>query len=203
MLQKAPDHTGDMNVLRIAGDAGKDTADAADDELHLDPGTGGRCQLVDDLSLGDGICLDADVSIPAQGNLPVDLLQKHALDAERGDAQLAICSVQLVYQHVAEECRRILTDGGVRRHQTQIRIHGVRFFVVVSRTDLRQVAGFVMAADCDETDLAVAFEALRAVDDLTAGFLQHPGPGEIVFLVKTGAQLHQHQNLFPVFCCAA
>lgn len=65
VLQKAPDHTGDMNILRIAGDTGQDTADVADYELHLDPGTGGRCQLVDDLSLGDGICLDADVlSLP-------------------------------------------------------------------------------------------------------------------------------------------
>ena len=107
----------------------------------------------------NGIGLDADISVLAQGDLAANLPQKHIFDTERRNAQRPVCSVQLVDEHIAKKRRRVLADGGVGRHQAQVRIHGVRFFVVVSRADLRQIAGFIVAAKGDKTDLAVALEA--------------------------------------------
>ena len=52
-------------------------------------------------------------------------------------------------------------------------IHGVGLFVIVAGADLREVAGFVTIAKRDEADLAVALEALRTVDHLASGLLQH------------------------------
>ena len=44
----------------------------------------------------------------------------------------------------------------------------------------------------------MALEPLGAVDDLTAGFLQHFGPAQVVLLVKPGPELHQGQDLLAV-----
>ena len=95
MLQKTPDDAGDMNVFRLAGHTRQNAADAADDELNFHARA--RCirQLVDDLSLGDGVRLDADIAVFAKRNLPVDSFQQHRLDAEGRNAELLIFPVQL------------------------------------------------------------------------------------------------------------
>ena len=77
MLQKPPDDAGNMDMLRLARNTRQDTADAADDELHLDARTGCFDQLVNDLALGDGVCFDADVAVSSKRNLPVNMLQQH------------------------------------------------------------------------------------------------------------------------------
>ena len=61
MLQKPPDDADNMDMLRLARNTRQDTADAADDELHLDARTGCFGQLVNDLALGDGVCFDAQM----------------------------------------------------------------------------------------------------------------------------------------------
>ena len=94
-------------------------------------------------------------------------------DAERRYAEFLIFPVQLVDQHIAEKRSRVLADRLVGRHKAEICIHGVGLFVIVAGADLREVAGFVTIATRDKADLAVALEAFRAVDHLTAGFLQH------------------------------
>ena len=162
-----------MDMLRLARNTRQDTADAADDELHLDARTGCFGQLVNDLALGDGVCFDADVAVSSKRNLPVNILQQHVFDAEGRNAELPVPSIQLVNKHVAEKRRRVLANRGGGGHKTQVCIHGVRLFVVVAGSDLCDIAGFVMAAKRNETDFAVAFEVLCAIDHLTAGFFEH------------------------------
>ena len=47
-------------------------------------------------------------------------------------------------------------------------------------------------------NLAVCLKAQQTVDHMTARFLQHLRPHDIVFLVKPGFQLHQHGHLLAV-----
>ena len=173
MLQKASDDAGDMNILRLNDHTRQDAANAANDELDFNARAGSRCQLVDDLALGDGIGLDADIAALSQRNLPVNILKQHFFDAKRRYAELLICAVQLVDEHIAEKRSRVLADRLVGRHKAEICIHGVGLFVIVAGADLREVAGFVTIAKRDEADLAVALEALRTVDHLASGLLQH------------------------------
>ena len=173
MLQKASDDAGDMDVIRLARYARQNAADAADDELDLHARAGRLRQLVNDFALGDGIGLDADIAALSQRNLPVDILKQHFFDAKRRYAELLICAVQLVDEHIAEKRSRVLADRLVGRHKAEICIHGVGLFVIVAGADLREVAGFVTIAKRDEADLAVALEALRTVDHLASGLLQH------------------------------
>lgn len=83
MLQKAADDARDMDMLRLAGHARQDAADAANDELDFNAHAGRFRQLVDDLTLGDGIGLDADIAVLSQRNLLVDVSEQHIFDAKR------------------------------------------------------------------------------------------------------------------------
>ena len=60
-----------------------------------------------------------------------------------------------------------------------------------------------MTAHRDEADLAVALEALGAVDDLAAGLLEHLRPLEVVLLIEAGTELHDDEDFLAVLGCAA
>ena len=166
-----------MDVVRVPRHPGQDAADAPDDEPHLRPRLRGLAQPVDHRPVGDGVGLDADVALSAQGSLAVDPAAQLLPDAEGGHPQLAVFPLHVVDQHVAEEGRRVLPDGLVGGHQTQVGVHGVGLFVIVARADLGEIARLAPAAGGDETDLAVALKALHAIDDLAARLLQLFGPG--------------------------
>lgn len=72
MLQKAPDDAGDIDILRFTGYTRQDAADAANDELNLYACAGRFGQLVDDLAFGDGIGLDAGITILAKRDVRAD-----------------------------------------------------------------------------------------------------------------------------------
>ena len=44
----------------------------------------------------------------------------------------------------------------------------------------------------------MTLKALGAVDDGAAGLFQALGPLDVVLLVKAGAELHEHRDLFAV-----
>ena len=150
MLQKAPDDAGDMDILRFTGHTRQDAADAADNELYFHARAGRLRQFVNDLALGDGVRLDADIAVFAKCDLPVDVFKQHGLDAERRDAELLIFPVQLVNEHIPEKRRRVLTDCRVSGHEAEICIHGVGLFVIVAGADLRKISGFVPIAKRDD-----------------------------------------------------
>ena len=60
-----------------------------------------------------------------------------------------------------------------------------------------------MTTHRDEADLAVALEALGAVDNLAAGLLEHLRPLEVVLLIEAGTQLHDDEDLLAVLGRAA
>ena len=71
-----------MDILRFTGNPRQNTANSPNDELNFNPRQRRLRQLVDDLALGDGICLDADITGAAQRDLTVHALQQHGLDPE-------------------------------------------------------------------------------------------------------------------------
>ena len=63
VLQIPPDDAGDLNVLRLVQHPRPQAADAADNELDLNARLGRLAQLVNDLTLRDGVDLEAEVSL--------------------------------------------------------------------------------------------------------------------------------------------
>ena len=72
MLQIPPDDAGDLNVLRLVQHPRPQAADAADNELDLNARLGRLTQLVNDLTLRDGVDLEAEVPLWPFGDLLVD-----------------------------------------------------------------------------------------------------------------------------------
>ena len=174
MLQIPAHDAGHMDVLRPGGDARAHTADAPQDELHLNPRLAGLRQLVDDLPLGHGVGLDADKALRTLGNLSVDQLQQPGLDPRRGGQQVAVGPLQVPHQHVLEEGRAVPSDLLVGGHEAQVRVLLVGVLVVISGADLGDVAEPVSLPEGDEADLAVALIGLHSVDHLTPRLLQQP-----------------------------
>ncbi len=192
-----------MNVLRFTGNSWPDTADAANNELHLDACARGLCQLIDHLPLGDCIGLDADIAVPTTLDLLIQLLKQHGLNTKRGHQQSLVLSVQLIHEHVTEEGGRILPDDRVHRHEAEVGVHGVGLFIVISGSHLREIGRFIVTPHRDEADLAVTLEAFRAIDHLAARLLQHLRPFEVVLLIEASPKLHDDENLLSVFRCTA
>ena len=72
VLQIPPDDAGDLNVLRLVQHPRPQAADAADNELDLNARLGRLAQFVNDLTLRDGIDLEAEVPLWPFGDLLVD-----------------------------------------------------------------------------------------------------------------------------------
>ena len=198
VLQEPPHDAGHVDALRLPLHAGQETADAADDELHLHPRLRRRPELVNDAPFGDGIGLDADITVRPLLHFLVDEGAELVLDAVGGHQQLLILPRQVVDQHIAEEAHRVLANALVSGHQGQVGVHGVGLLVVVAGADLGDIVHLALVPKGDETDFAVALEPLHAIHHLAPGLLQQLRPGHVVGLVKPCPQLHEHQHFLPI-----
>ena len=72
VLQIPPDDAGDLDVLRLVQHPRPQAADAADNELDLNARLGRLAQFVNDLTLRDGVDLEAEVPLWPFGDLLVD-----------------------------------------------------------------------------------------------------------------------------------
>lgn len=111
VLQKAPHHAGDGDVLRVAGDAGPQAADAADDEIDPNPCTRGLGQLFHDIVVGEGVHLHDDAAVAAPGGLFPDEQEDDLLQVGGGDQEVVVAALQIAHSHVFEKFRCILADA--------------------------------------------------------------------------------------------
>ena len=113
------------------------------------------------------------------------------LEACRRHAQQLVGAAEISQREVAEERVAVRANGGVGRHEHEVRVELGGLLVEVARSQAGDAAdaGVVMVGNL--ADLRVALEALGAVDYGAAGILQALCPGDVVLLVKAGAQLHE------------
>ena len=69
VLQIAAHNAGDVEALCFSGNSGPNTTDAPENQLYLYACLAGLLKLVDDGSLREGVCFDADISLMSQDNL--------------------------------------------------------------------------------------------------------------------------------------
>ena len=65
VLEEAADDAGDADIVADSGHAGAKAADAADEEIELDPGLGGFVEELDDAAIDEGVDLEDDVAAAA------------------------------------------------------------------------------------------------------------------------------------------
>ena len=61
-------------------------------------------------------------------------------------------------------------------------------------------ADAVLLPSHHQSDLAVGLQAHQSVNDMAAGLFQLFRPDDVILLIETGLQLHQHGNLLAVLC---
>ena len=202
MLQKASDDGAHVHVLGLARNTGLEARDTADDHVHAHTGT--RClgDLVDDLAVGKRVELKEHAGgLADKGtlNLAVQAAHDERLEAHGRHAQEAVVAAQVAQRQVAEEQVSVLADAGMRGHEHKVAVELGRLLVKVAGTQKRQTGKRHALAIGELADLGMAFKALGAVDNGAAGLFQPLGPFDVVLLVKAGAELHEHCNLFAVF----
>ena len=69
VLQIAAHNAGDVEALCFSGNSRPYAADAPENQLDLYACLAGLLKLVDDGSLREGVCFDADISLMSQDNL--------------------------------------------------------------------------------------------------------------------------------------
>ena len=130
-----------MHVVGLAGDAGQQAGDAADDHLHLHAGARSLGDLVDDLAVGERVELEEHAGgLACQGalDLAVQAAQDHGLEAGGRHAQEAIVSAEIAQREIAEEQVRVLADAGVRGHEHEVGVELGGLLVEVARAQKRQ-----------------------------------------------------------------
>ncbi len=124
-------------------------------------------------------------------DLAVEAAHHERLEARRRHAQQLVGAAEVAQREVAEEGVAVGADGGVGRHEHEVRVELGGLLVEVARAKTGDAADASVVVVGDLADLRVALEALGAIDHGAAGVLKSLGPGDVVLLVKAGAELHE------------
>ena len=117
----------------------------------------------------------------------------------RGDDQLVpVVGLRVAGQQV-EERAGVFAELAAAGEEAQVGVQPGRRRVVVARGQVDVAADAVVLAAHDQRRLAVGLEADDSVDDVDAGFLEHAGLVDVVFLVEPGLELDQRGDLLAVF----
>ena len=201
MLQKAAHDAEDPDIFRLPRHAGQQTADTAYHKVDFYSLLRRPDQPVNDGLVGEGVDFYADegrLALPGKADLPVDQGQHPVLQTSGCYQQLLGALDDFPLGQGLKYCGSLHSDGRIRRHQGEVGIEPGRFFIVVSGAHLGIVFRLPLGPAGDKAQFAMYLIAIQSIDDLAAGLFQTAGPFYIVFLVKTGFQLHQHQDVFPI-----
>ena len=201
MLQKTSDDGSHVHVLGLARNTGLEARDAANDHVHAHAGT--RClgNLVDDLAVGKRVELKEHAGgLADKGalNLAVQAAHDERFQSDGRHTQEAVVAAQVAQRQIAEEQVGVFTDAGMGCHEHKVAVEFGRLLVKVAGAQKREAGERHALAIGELADLGVALKAFGAVDDGAACLFQTLGPLDVVLLVKAGAELHEHRDLFAV-----
>ena len=194
MLEEAAHNLAHHKAVGLAGDIGADAADAAHDHEDAHAGLAGLGNLVNHVAVGEGVHFEEYLrGLVGAGalDLAVEAAHHERLEARRRHAQQLVGAAEVAQREVAEEGVAVGADGGVGRHEHEVRVELGGLLVEVARAKTGDAADASVVVVGDLADLRVALEALGAVDHGAAGVLKALGPGDVVLLVKAGAELHE------------
>ena len=106
--------------------------------------------------------------------------------------------IQVKDRQVAEELRTVTSDSILGGDDVEIRILLRRSFVVITRSDVGDVAYLSILLQRYRDDLGVYLVVIDTVEDGTSCILQHFGVVEVVLLVKAGTELHDSNDFLAV-----
>ena len=173
VLQIPPHDTRHPQVLCPSRYPRQDTAYAAHEKVYAHPCPAGFRCLADKIHICHRIHFHDNASALSFCDLPVHQGEHFLLEACGRHDQMAVHPIQISDRHIFEKHRRIFPDLLVRCHKGVIRVHLRRFFIVIPRPDLGDIADLIFIPVCDQADLRVDLISLDPVDH-AASCLLHP-----------------------------
>ena len=114
------------------------------------------------------------------------------------DQLVPVVALRVARQQV-EERAGVFAELAAAGEEAQVGVEAGRRRVVVAGRQVHVAADAVVLAAHHQRRLAVGLEADDSVDDVNAGFLEHAGLVDVVFLVEPGLQLDECRHLLAVF----
>ena len=111
---------------------------------------------------------------------------------------MVIHPVKIADGHVLEKYCRVLTDLLISCHKGIIRVHFRCLFIVISRSNLCDIADLILIPVRDQTELGMYLISLETVDYTASGLLHPLGPVDVVLLVKTCPQFDERGHFLAV-----
>ena len=199
MLQIAPHNAAHRDVLRIPRNARTQAADAADEKLRAHPRARSADESGHNADVVHGIDLDRNAPGLALCRLRRNESKHAGAVAQRRDPERLRLRRRLAGGERFECLRGVAPDALVGRNDRKIGILLAGDLVIVAGADLCEVLHALAALSRNEAELAVNLHLRQAVNDLTAGVLEHLGVVDVVLLVKPGAQLQKAEHaLSPI-----
>ena len=201
MLQKTADDRAHADVVGQAGNADRQRAGAARDQVDLDAALAGPYQGLDQAVVGQRVHLHDDATgstggggfaqrIQLGNQTLVQLRGRHPDAVQLGQLALA----RQVHKHMLD----VLGQQGVGRQVADVGVQAGRGRVVVARGQMGVAPYLFALAPGDQHHLGVGLQADHTVNDLGTNRFQHFGPVDVGGLVKARLQLHNGCHFFTL-----
>ncbi len=188
VLEQPPDDRDDADVLRDAGHAWAQAADAAHVEVDLHAGLRGAVERADAAAVDERVHLHRDPRRRVGASAPRSCARSRSMIPSRSwfgrHQHLAVVQRAPVAGQVVEHVGDVGADLLVGREQAEVGVQARRRGVVVAGADVHVVAHAVALAAHDEHALGVRLQRRLAVDDVHAGLLHRLRPVDVHALVE-------------------
>ena len=201
VLEPAPEHAANTDVLAHPLDPGAQRAHAAGDDVDRRPCPRRRVQPVDDLDVGEVVHLDPDPGALAGaggiGHRP-DMLEQLRPQRVGRDQQLPEGLRPPEPRQQVEQVSHVGGDVVVGREQAEVLVQAGGDGVIVAGADMRIAAQAAALAADDQGRLRVHLEVGEAVRDVRPRLFQRPRPVDVAALVEAGFELDDAHALLAL-----
>ncbi len=202
MFQEIAHNGPHRDILADSRDAGLQTADPPNDQFDLYTGATGLIQRSNHIPVAQGVHFRDNMgplARPGVIRLSVNQMQEPVFEPQGGQGQLVPAQrLRIAAEHIEYGCG-ILADHLTAGQQAHIRVQFGGGVIIIAGAQMHIPPNAVLLPAHHQCNLAVSFQSHQAVDYMASRLFQHLGPNNIIFLVKTGFQFHQHRDLLAVF----
>lgn len=195
------ENTVHANIFTETFDVGDKVADAADDEVDFDSGSGGAIKIIDCFLINKAVDLYNDASgFSGAGvaGLGVDVSLDGVVEIKGRNQKFFEVGSDGESGEGIEEIGHFVGDFTAGGKEAEVGVKAGGFGVVVSGAEVGvapQVAAF--AAD-HHTGFAMGLESNDAINDMDALVFELAGPFDVVGFIEAGLEFNEDGDLFPV-----
>ena len=202
VFQETADDRFHPDIVRKAGHARFQAADAAHDQINLHARRARFIEFLDDARIHQAVQLHPDggrTALLCVSDFLVDQAIKPAAHGQRRHRQLFQLGRLHVTGDIVHHLRRIARQQRISGEERQIGIDARRDRMIIAGAEMHIGADRRPFAPDHHAQLGVRFPFHKTIYNLHAGAFQFAGPANILLLVKAGLQFDHRCHRFAGF----